>query len=278
MLDIDNFAVGSLDLGCNVTRRAINRDMSMNRASPHVPTTYVLVPGAGGDAWYWHLVVLELASRGRDSVAVDLPAGDEAAGWSDYADAIERAVGDRTNLVLVAQSLAGFTAPVVCLRRTVELLILLNAMIPQPGETGSEWWTNTGQQDAQRRYLETIGLSLEDVEDAASLYFHDVSPEVTTEAYRRGESAQSWTPMTQPWPLSAWPTVPTRVLAGRDDRLFPMSFQRRVARQRLGLPVEEIEGGHLAALSHPRELAERLERLRRTSIENRSGRGVKASA
>ena len=73
------------------------------------------------------------------------------------------------------------------------------------------------------------------------------------------------TPMEQPWPLAAWPTVPTRVIAGRDDRLFPAGFQRCIARERLGLAVDEIEGGHLVALSRPRELAVRLESLQKTA-------------
>ena len=75
----------------------------------------------------------------------------------------------------------------------------------------------------------------------------------------RGRTEQSDTPFTQPWPRDRWPDVPTRVLAGRDDRLFPLEFQRRVAQERLGLPLDEIPGGHLAALSRPRELADRLE-------------------
>ncbi len=70
------------------------------------------------------------------------------------------------------------------------------------------------------------------------------------------------TPMSQPWPLTAWPDVPTRVLVGRDDRLFPAAFQRHVARERLGIEANEIDGGHLVALSRPRELVERLETLR----------------
>jgi pimeloyl-ACP methyl ester carboxylesterase len=69
------------------------------------------------------------------------------------------------------------------------------------------------------------------------------------------------TPMSQPFALDAWPDVPTRVLAGRDDRLFPLEFQRRVASERLGLEIDEIDGGHMVALSHPRELAEVLDRF-----------------
>ena len=76
---------------------------------------------------------------------------------------------------------------------------------------------------------------------------------------RRGDPPQSFTPFHQPWPLDRWPDVPTRVLAGRDDRLFPPEFQRRVARERLGLPVDEIPGGHVVALSRPAEVVDRLE-------------------
>src|SRR6476661_3131290 len=99
--------------------------------------TYALIPGAGGDAWEWHLLVRELEARGHEATAVDLPTGDDAAGWSEYADAVVEAIGDRRgDLVLVAQSLAGFSAPFVCERLPVSLLVLLNAMIPKPGETG----------------------------------------------------------------------------------------------------------------------------------------------
>jgi pimeloyl-ACP methyl ester carboxylesterase len=204
-------------------------------------------------------VVPELEARGHSAIAVELPAGDDAAGWQEYADAIERAIGDRTDLVLVAQSLAGFSAPIVCDRRPVELLVLLNAMIPVPGETGNDWWSNTRLQEAETEYFARIGLKPDDAKDDRVVYFHDVPPGLVDEAYGRGEPQQSMTPMGQPWPLERWPDVPTRVLAGRGDRLFPLEFQRRVARERLGIEADDIEGGHLVSLSHPRELAARLD-------------------
>lgn len=70
------------------------------------------------------------------------------------------------------------------------------------------------------------------------------------------------TPLEEPWSLSVWPDVPTRVLAGRQDRMFPLEFQRRIARERLGLEVDEIDGGHMVALSNPAVLADRLESYR----------------
>jgi len=36
--------------------------------------TFVLIHGAGDVGWYWHLVEVELRSRGHDTVAPDLRA------------------------------------------------------------------------------------------------------------------------------------------------------------------------------------------------------------
>jgi pimeloyl-ACP methyl ester carboxylesterase len=131
-----------------------------------------------------------------------------------------------------------------------------------PGETGNEWWGNTGSGAAMRAHLAEIGLPPEAANDDKVVYFHDVPEPLVEEAYARGEPEQSMTPMSQPFPLDAWPDVPTRVIVGRDDRLFPLEFQRRVARERLGIEADELPGGHMLALSHPRELADMLEAYR----------------
>jgi pimeloyl-ACP methyl ester carboxylesterase len=190
---------------------------------------------------------------------VDLPASDDSAGLAEYADAVVEAIGDRTGIVLVAQSLGGFTAPLVCGRVPVDLLVMLNAMVPSPGESPTEWWANTGHVKARVEQAARAGRALSADEDLMEIFFHDVAPEVVAKARRRGEPRQSETPFEEPWPLSGWPDVPTRFLQGRDDRFFPVEFQRRVARQRLAVTPDEMPGGHLLALARPKELANRLE-------------------
>lgn len=233
-----------------------------------IMTTYVLIPGAGGAAWYWHRLVPELERLGHDVLAVDLPAGDDSAGLTEYADAVVDAVGDHTRLILVAQSLAGFTAPLAGERLPVELLVLLNAMVPSPGETAGDWWANTGHEAARAGQAARDGRRLEDDPDLLDAFFHDVPQDVLAEAMAAGPPAQSATPLGQPWPLKAWPDIPTRFLQGRDDRFFPVEFQRRVVQDRLGITLDEMPGGHLLALSQPVELANRLEAYR---TESRSG-------
>ncbi len=220
--------------------------------------TYVLIPGAGGDPWEWHLLTTELERRGHEVIPVTLPAGDVDAGWSEYAAAVVEAIGDRRDVVLVAQSLAGFTAPLVAEQVPVDLIVLLNAMIPLPGETGNGWWENTRQHEAERAYYECIGLPPDTADDEVAVYMHDVPPEVVEEAASHIPE-QTMTPMEQPWPLGSWPDVPTRILIGGHDRLFPAKFQLRMAKERLGLDGDVIAGGHMVALSRPHEVADRLE-------------------
>jgi pimeloyl-ACP methyl ester carboxylesterase len=221
--------------------------------------TFVLIHGAGSDSWYWHLVAPALGARGHDVVAVDLPCDDDAAGLGEYADTVVDAVGDRMELILVAQSLAGFTAPLVCERLPVDLMVLVAAMAPAPGEPPGDWWANTGWEQARRAQAERDGRSLGGDFDPVEEFFHDVPPAVAAEAFERGTRAQSGTPFEDPWPLAAWPDVMTRFLLCRHDRFFPADFMRGVVRHRLGIVPDEMDGGHLPALARPEELARRLE-------------------
>jgi pimeloyl-ACP methyl ester carboxylesterase len=220
---------------------------------------FILIPGAGGLAWEWHRLEPELRALGHDVVPIELPAGDDSAGLSEYADTVVDAMGERSGIVLVAQSFGGFTAPLVCERVSVDLLVMLNAMVPLPGETFGAWWSNTEQGSAMREYAATLGLTPGDLQDDRIVYYHDLPEDLVEEALRL-DAKQSSTPLDQPWPLGGWPDVPTRVLSGRDDRMFPAAFQRRVARERLGIEADEIAGGHMVALANPKGLAERLDR------------------
>jgi hypothetical protein len=224
-------------------------------------TSYVLVPGAGGSGWYWHRLVAELARRGQEAIAVDLPGADPNAGLDEYRDLIvaaARAVGEP--VVLVAQSLGAFSAPLACDDVSVERMVLVNAMIPRPGETAGEWWDAVGWREAAAASATRDGRPAPDVNDLDTLFFHDLPAELV-EIMRAADpdaAVEGPAVFSQPWPLAGWPDVMTTVLAGRADRLFPLDLQRRVARQRLELDVEALAGGHLLALSQPSELADKL--------------------
>ena len=147
----------------------------------------------------------------------------------------------------------------MCARLPVELLVLLNPMIPRPNETPGEWWATTGQAEAKRANDLREGRSPEAGFDWLVDFFHDVPQQVIDEASAQGAPRQSDTVFGSVCTFATWPAVPTRVLVGRDDRFFPLDFQRRVARERLGITPDDLPGGHLVALSRPTDLAERLD-------------------
>jgi len=90
-----------------------------------------------------------------------------------------------------------------------------------------------------------------------ALSLADVPLKLAMEALANGRD-QSEAPMQEPWPLHAWPDVPTRYLLCRDDRFFPAEWLRGVVSQRLGIVADEIDDGHCPFLSRPEALAERL--------------------
>ena len=166
--------------------------------------TYVLIPGAGGAAYVWHRVEAELRARGHDAIAVQLPADDDEAGLADYADIVVAAAGAADDVVLAAQSMGAYSAALAARRLPVSTIVLVNPMIPLPGETAGEWWEATGHDEAIR------------------------------ESDRREGGPADGT---------------------FDDRFFPADFQRRLARERLGIVPVELPGGHLLPLVRPAEVA-----------------------
>ncbi|WP_294569250.1 alpha/beta fold hydrolase [uncultured Arthrobacter sp.] len=204
--------------------------------------TFVLLHGGGSTAWDWHLVGPLLEGAGHDAVAVDLPIEDANAGLEQYLAVIAAAVPAARHVIVVGHSLGGFIAPLACEHLGAEGLAYLAGMIPLPGESFADWWTNTGH-DSE---------SIDD--DPEVLYFNGVPDALAREARAR-ERDQQGTWMSGPWPADRHPAVPTLAILCREDNLFPASFMRRQVRERLGIEPVEIDGGHYAALSQPDAVA-----------------------
>lgn len=199
-------------------------------------------------AWYWHLVEEKLRDAGHEAIALELPADDPEAGLTAYVDLAVNAADGRTDLVVAAQSMGAFTAVPLCGRLRAHRLILLNAMIPAPGETAGDWWEHTGAIEARRAAAQHGGYP--ETFDLHTYFLHDVPAQVLANGPER-QRDEAEIAFEEPCPFARWPDIPTTVLAGREDRFFPLAFQQRVARERLNAEVQPLPGGHLAAISQP---------------------------
>jgi dienelactone hydrolase len=216
---------------------------------------FVYVHGAGGRGSDFDLVAEHLRALGHGSIAPDLPC-DQEVGLDAYVAAVVDAVAnaggdDRDDLAIVGQSLGGLTAPIVASQVSAGLLVLLAAMVPRPGETGGEWWSATGHDAA------FAAQGLPDDRDE-TVYTNEVPAEVLAAATPPRDQTSRL--MEDPWPLAAWPDVPTRALVCRQDHFFPAPWLSQVVRERLGIEPDVIEGDHCAYLSRPDELAAALDR------------------
>lgn len=223
--------------------------------------TFVLIHGASANAHYWYRVRPLLADSGHTVITPELPTSDATADFNDYAAAVVTAMSDQPpaeqpGLVIVGQSLGAFTAPIVAQTVHTDLIVLVAPMIPAPGETPGEWGSNTGHPEAMAKYARDIGV--DPTFDLMTTFMHDVSPDIVNDLMKAGEPPQSDTIFDKPFPLEQWPDIPTKVVVGTLDRMFPVELQRRLCKDRLGVVPDEIPTGHLPALAKPEALAERL--------------------
>ncbi len=210
------------------------------------PSTFVLIHGGGDSASSWQLVADELHDRDQQVVAVDLPIEDPDATLDDLAAVVADAARGAGGLVVVAHSWGAFVAPLVCQLLPVELMVLVAAVVPTPGEAPTDFWSATGHAEA----------SAHDLGDEDT-FFHDLPPDAVALG-RRGGRTQTPGSGRAPWPVRAWPAVPTRFLLCREDRVLPAPWLRALVRDRLGIVPEEMAGGHCPMLGRPVELTERL--------------------
>lgn len=219
--------------------------------------TFVFVHGAGDAGWYWHLAEAELQARGHHTLAPGLPCDNEKASLDDYAATVTGLAAGQPDLVIVGQSYGAFTAVLAASQLPARLLVLLAGMIPAPGESPGQWWDNTGYQQAAEEQAKLDGGQTGH-DDPLISYYNGVPRPLADEALRRGGRGESAVVWDTPWPLDAWPDVPTKFILAQDDHFFPPAFLRRIAHERLGIVPDEIPGCHCAALSHPRELSDLL--------------------
>jgi len=212
--------------------------------------TFVLVHGAWHGGWCWEPLVEELAARGHAAVAPDLPCDNVDAGASACAEA----VGEHPAAVVVGHSLGGLTIPLVPGR----LHVFLAAFVPVPG----------GKLEADDALAADFGGTVRDELDrsywpdeaaAAAYLYPDLAAATVARAFpllRR----QARTPCSERSPVEALPATVAYVTCSRDRIIRPM-WQRRVARESLGVEPVELGSGHFPMLERPRALAALLEGL-----------------
>jgi dienelactone hydrolase len=220
-------------------------------------SVFALVHGAWHGGWCWERVAPELARAGHEAVAPDLPCEDPQAGLDAYTRTVVDALdGAGDDVVLVGHSLAGLVVPLVARARRVARMVLLAALLPEPGRSLAD------QLRADKGVLLAAPARVPDpdrrsrwTDEAAATraLYSESDPQTAHDAFARLRW-QAATPQVEPSPLTAWPDVPAEYVVCTRDRMVSAGYGARAAAER-GLPVRELASDHSPMLSHPRELS-----------------------
>lgn len=225
--------------------------------------TFALVHGAWHGPWSWERVTGPLGERGHEVVVPDLPSEDTEFGLGDYADTIERALGDADDVVVVPHSLGGLVGPVVAARRPLRALVYVCALVPEPGLSFSDQLAASEERvllfEGGREVDDQGRSHWPDPDTTASTMYPDLSPEDARWAVehlrRQAQKSQGEISPAPP------PGLRTESIVGAYDRLVSPAWSRRVARERLGVEPVDIPTGHFPMITHPELLADELSRL-----------------
>jgi pimeloyl-ACP methyl ester carboxylesterase len=230
--------------------------------------TFGLIHGSWHGGWCWAAFVPELERLGHEALTVDLPI-DTDTGPRDWARvAAEAFAGDEPPIV-VGHSMAGIVAPLVADLMAVRGIVYLSALIRRPGGSCAD-----DRAAGLNIDLNVPGFAVDvvrdaegytaypDAEAAARDFYQDCEPGAAAWAFPRLRRQRGY------WrdasPQAALPPVPAASIVCTADRAINPAWQRRVARDWLGVTPIDFASGHSPFLSRPRALATLFDELAET--------------
>jgi len=226
--------------------------------------TFVLIHGGAHGAWCWEPMLPYLDGS---ALAVDLPGRGKKPGdlqkltLDDFADSVAADVESTRSqrIVLVGHSMAGLTIPRVLERapERIAAVVFVSCLIPQEGQT---LWEAMGNQERPQ----SADGALVDEAGARFMFCNDMD-EVQTRFVLKNLCGEAVRPMNEPMSLAGLrhPVPRSYVKLLRDQALTPEmqdGFARNAGPK---TPVHELDAGHNAMISRPRELAAILNRISR---------------
>lgn len=227
--------------------------------------TMVLVHGGGLGKECWDPLLPFLDG---DVLAVDLPGrGDRPGdlstiGIADFVDAVvdDLVTRDLHEVVLVGHSLAGLTIPQVAgaVPDRIRALVFLSCTVPRDGESTYDTLDpeiqalSDGNEEASAG-AELAGL---DPELARVVFYNDVTDPAVLEWGLSILLPEATKTVTEPMVLATMPPDIRRVwIRLTDDVIVAPAKQDRFIENLGGCEVLDLDSGHMAMISRPRDLA-----------------------
>ena len=139
--------------------------------------------------------------------------------------------------------------------RPVRHMVFLAALVPRPGISIIDQF----RADPSMFQPAWVGKNRMNDDVALEFLYHDCPPERVDWALSTRVDFYARRAMGELCPLTTWPCIPTTYIVCADDRTTSADWQRRAAREWLGVEPIELPGGHCPHVSRPEALADILE-------------------
>ncbi len=213
---------------------------------------YCLVHGSTQSPKGWERLASELQALGHDHICVDLPTDEPDAGASRYAQVVGAALVGAEKATVVAHSASGFFLPLVPNYASVDRLIYLAAVIPQPGKSLLSQFREAPEM------FRPDWLGKDPTKDASLAFhflFHDCTSDVAQWALSTLRLMNARGGLAEECPLRQWPKVASSYISCTEDRTINPVWWENAARERLRIEPIQIRAGHAPHVSQPVQLA-----------------------
>lgn len=222
-------------------------------------TTFCLLHSSGQGPSGWRLLSEHLENRGHRVLtpAFRVTETDKSAAWhaQALAEDLGRSSYPSSEVVCVAHSAAGMFLPLLATIWPPRQMVFLAALIPRPGVSIIEQY----RADPSMFQPGWVGKDPMNDDVALEFVYHDCPRDRIDWALSTRLSFHAKRAMEEPCPLAAWPSIPAAYIVCADDRTLSPAWQRKAAREWLGIEPFELPGGHCPNVSRPEALADILE-------------------
>ena len=222
-------------------------------------TTFCLIHSSGQGPSGWKLLTAELVARGHDTItpAFRVSETNKSAEWHAQALVKDlRQTGHRaSDVICVAQSAGGRFLPALATIWPPRQMIFLAALVPRPGISIIDQF----RADPSMFNPEWVGKDPMNDSVAMEFLYHDCPRDRIAWVLTTRVDFYAKRAMEEACPLMKWPSIPAAYVVCADDRTVSPAWQRKAAREYLGVEPVELPGGHCPNVSRPQALAILLE-------------------
>jgi pimeloyl-ACP methyl ester carboxylesterase len=183
---------------------------------------FMLIHGGMHGGWYWDELEKRLKDFSHRVRTVEYDCTNPKVGGQGLAADIAGRYWPREQpSIIVGLSMGGLIIPLIADLQTVQALVYLCALVPEPGKSVMQQETFVAGAAVDKLIPDGEGGVTVSLEGARHIFYSDLDESAVRAAFRRIRP-RSLTSLVETTPLRDWPSVPTYSICTTDDNIVSL--------------------------------------------------------